>query len=256
LFQKRGLLTNAEILQIQEIIECNHAGFRRQAGTKLIYEKTGEIVYEPPQTYDEILALMANLIDYINDEGMHMVDPLIKMAIIHYQFESIHPFYDGNGRTGRILNILYLVKSGVLTYPILYMSKYIIKNKSEYYRLLRLVDSEQLWEPWILYMLDAIAYAAIDALDRVIQIKALIQRYEEAIHEKLPKIYSQNLVNNLFKYPYTKIDYLAEDIGTTRLTATKYLNQLVDHGFLLKRKHGRDVYYINNPLFRLLSEGE
>jgi Fic family protein len=255
MLKKQNLLTNREILQIQELVEKNNAGFRKQAGTKLINDLKGEVVYEPPQTYDEILKLMGNLVNYINDDQMHDVDPLIKMAIVHHQFETIHPFYDGNGRTGRILNILYLVKCGLLNLPILYMSRYIIRHKSDYYRLLQSVRDTGDYEPWVLYILDAVEQSAIDAIRKVTAIKTLMQRYKVEIRTKLPKVYSQDLLNNLFNHPYTKIDYIAKDLAISRLTATKYLNSLTALGLLRKQKFGRDNYYIHDELFRLLSEG-
>jgi Fic family protein len=255
MLNKRNLLTNQEILQIQELVERNNAGFRKQAGTKLVNDLTGAVIYEPPQMYDEIMALMANLAEYMNDDLMHEVDPLVKMAIAHHQFESIHPFYDGNGRTGRILNILYLIKCGLLNLPILYMSRYIIRHKNDYYRLLQLVRDKEDWEPWILYMLEAVEHSANDAIRKINAIREMMLRYKNEIRSKLPKVYSQDLLNNLFKHPYTKIEFLADDLQISRLTATKYLNSLASLGLLRKQKFGRENFYINDDLFRLLSEG-
>jgi Fic family protein len=152
--KKHGLLTNNYILQIQASVEQNSAGFRKVPGTKLLNDKTGEVVYTPPQEYDTILSLMQNLESFINDDEMMDADPLVKMAIIHHQFESIHPFYAGNGRTGRIINILYLVQKGLINLPVLYLSRYIIKHKNDYYRLLQSVRDTGNWEPWIIYILD------------------------------------------------------------------------------------------------------
>ena len=153
LIKKDGLLTNRTIIEVQETLEDNNAGFRKLPGTALKNAVTGEIIYTPPQDYEEINQLMSNLEKYINDSEMQDCDPLIKMAMIHFQFESIHPFYDGNGRTGRIINILYLILEGLQNLPILYLSNYIIKHKADYYRLLQKVRDENLWEEWLLFMI-------------------------------------------------------------------------------------------------------
>ncbi|MEN9686464.1 MAG: hypothetical protein RLZZ28_2250, partial [Bacteroidota bacterium] len=164
LVKSNELLTNNHILQIQEVVEQNSAGFRKLAGTKLLNDKTGELVYTPPQEKESILLLMNNLEVFINDDMMMDVDPLIKMAIIHHQFESIHPFYDGNGRTGRIINILYLVQKGLLHLPVLYLSRYIIRHKNDYYRLLQEVRIKGEWEEWLLFMLDGVEKTASESV--------------------------------------------------------------------------------------------
>lgn len=250
-----GLLTNKHILQIQETIENNNAGYRKLPGTKLLNSNTGEVVCTPPQEYDEIVSLMYNLEEFINGENILAVDPLIKMAIIHHQFESIHPFYDGNGRTGRIINILYLIHQQLLDIPILYLSRYIIRHKEKYYRLLQEVRDTGSWEEWILYILDAVELTAADTITLIQQIREMMQQHKSNIRTKLPKIYSQDLLNNLFRYPYTKIDFVAKDLKVSRNTAIKYLDALNAIGILEKRKIGRENFYINQPLFRLLSEG-
>ncbi len=170
------------------------------------------------------------------------------MAVIHFQFESIHPFYDGNGRTGRILNILYLVAQGLLDLPVLYLSRHIIRNKADYYRTLQAVRDNNDWESWLLYMLTSIEHTAKQTIYLIQEIKALIMLYKRSIRNQLPKIYNQDLLNNLFSHPYTKIEFVVNDLGITRLTATKYLDQLVENGFLQKQKVGRSNYYINKPL--------
>jgi Fic family protein len=253
LIKKHELLTNNFILQMHGIIEQNNAGFRKLAGTKLLNDKTGDVVYTPPQDYSTIVELMANLEQFINDETMMDADPLIKMAIIHHQFESIHPFYDGNGRTGRIINILYLVQKGLLHLPVLYLSRYIIRHKNDYYRLLQKVRDTNDWEEWILYMLTGVEQTAMESIELIGSIKKLMQQYKQTVRNELPKLYSQDLLNNLFKYPYTKIEFLERDLGVSGRTAIRYLEALIGKGVLVKQKIGRDNFYLNEQLFQLLS---
>lgn len=254
LVKQHGLLTSNYILKIQEVIEENKAGFRKMPGTRLLNDKTGEVVYTPPQDYAIIASLMNNLETYINDDAICDVDPLIKMAVIHHQFESIHPFYDGNGRTGRIINILYLVQKGLLHLPVLYLSRFIIRNKELYYQLLQDVRDHQKWEPWILFMLEGVELTAKEGVLLVGNIRDLMLRYKQRIRDEHPKIYSQDLLNNLFKYPYTKIDFIQRDLGVSRSTAIRYLEQLVDDKILDKIKVGRDNFYLNTVLFKLLTQ--
>jgi len=246
-----GLLTNNLILEIQQTLEENRAGFRKQPGTALKNQQTGTVVYTPPQEYDTIVELMSNLENIINDDDAWPIDPLVKMAALHFQFESIHPFYDGNGRTGRIINILYLVNKDLLRLPILYLSRYIIQHKSDYYRLLQEVRDHGTWEPWVLYMLDGVEQTARETIDTISQIKALMQDYKHRIRDQFSKMYSQDLLNNMFRHPYTKIDFVMKDLQVTRPTATQYLDKLSEHGFLDKIKRGRSNYYINQPLLRI-----
>jgi Fic family protein len=253
LISKTGLLTNKSILQIQEVLEDNNAGFRKLPGTELKNAATGETVYTPPQDYKEIIKLMANLERYINDSAIQDFDPLIKMAIIHFQFESIHPFYDGNGRTGRIINILYLILQGLQSLPILYLSNHIIKNKSAYYRYLQKVRDENLWEDWVLFMIKGVEETARETIDLIIKIKGLMLDYKHRLRDNY-KFYSQDLLNNLFKHPYTKIEFVVNDIGVSRLTAANYLNKLAADKMLKKNKLGTGNYYINEALFDLLTK--
>lgn len=253
LIRNHAILSNSHVLEIQGNIEMNNAGYRRLPGTKLLNDRTGEVVYVPPQEYDAIVSLMQNLLQFINDDEMMDVDPLIKMALIHHQFESIHPFYDGNGRTGRILNILFLIQKGLLDLPILYLSRYIIARKSDYYRLLQHVRNTGEWEDWIIFMLDAVENTARESIALIQNIKILMQEFKQTLRTRLPKIYSQDLLNNLFRHPYTKIDFIRQDLNVNRLTATNYLNRIVEIGLLEKQKIGRDNYYINTRLFKLLS---
>ena len=254
LITKTELLTNNTILQIQEILEGNKAGFRKLPGTDLKNAATGEIIYTPPQDYEEIKLLMANLERYINDSAMQDCDPLIKMAIIHFQFESIHPFYDGNGRTGRIINILYLILEKLQSLPILYLSNYIIRHKPEYYRLLQQVRDENLWEEWLLFIITGVEQTAKEAIELTNKIKELMLDYKHRLRDNY-KFYSQDLLNNLFKHPYTKIEFVVNDLGVSRLTAANYLNKLAADSMLLKVKLGTGNYYINKELFNLLTKG-
>jgi Fic family protein len=251
--RKNGLITTNLIISLYQELEQNDGGIRQQAGTTLKNDKTGEIIYTPPQSYDEILPLMTNLEQFINDESMLDVDPLVKMAVIHHQFESIHPFYDGNGRAGRIINILYLVAQGLLDIPILYLSGYIIQTKQDYYRLLQSVRDESSWDEWLIYILEGVERTSRNTIRLVTDIRDLMQDYKHRIRNELPKIYSQELLNNLFSHPYTKIEYLQHDLGVSRLTAGKYLSQLAERGFVKKQKIGRYNYYINEPLFKLFA---
>lgn len=252
LVQTDKLLTCNHIITIQQLLEGNNAGFRRLPGTDLKNSATGETIYTPPQDPQLIICLMTNLERYINDDTLSDVDPLIKMSVIHHQFESIHPFYDGNGRTGRIINILYLVLKGLLDIPILYLSRYFIETKSDYYRLLQSVRDTNNWEEWILYTLKGIEVTSRQTILIIQAIKELMQKYKQEISEKF-RFYSQDLLNNLFCNPYTKIEYIMRDLKVKRITATKYLDQLADAGYLEKHKIWRSNYYINRPLFDLLS---
>lgn len=243
-----------DILLIQETLERNRAGLRKLPGTALKNMATGEVVYEPPQSAQVIEDLMANLVTYINDDERCDADPLVKMAIIHHQFESIHPFYDGNGRTGRIINMLYLVAQQLLDLPVLYLSRYLIHTKASYYRQLQAVRDTGNWEPWLLYMLEGISLTARQTVELIGQIRDLMHLTKHRMRTECPKIYRQELLNNLFNHPYTKIEFVVEDLGVSRVTATKYLDELVNIGLLEKTKVGRTNFYINTPLMRLFLE--
>jgi len=252
LVRKNNLITANHILKIQSVLEMNKAGFRKLPGTVLKNEQTGMTVFTPPQDHDTIVKAMTNLEKYINDDSLSDVDFLVKVAVIHFQFESIHPFFDGNGRTGRILNILYLVQKSLLNLPILYLSRYINSNKAEYYRTLQQVRENGVWEPWILFMLDGIEKTSIDTISLISEIKDLMMVYKHRIRDGY-KFYSQELINNLFRHPYTKIEFIQKDLKISRITAANYLNQLSNDGFLTKKKLGVGNYYINETLFALLS---
>ena len=245
-----GLLTNNHLLDIQAELERNRAGFRRLPGTAL-KDAGGRTVFTPPQDPAQIVALMGDLERFVNEPGLFSADPLVKMALIHHQFETIHPFYDGNGRTGRILNVLYLVKEGLLDIPVLYLSSHIVRTKADYYRLLQAVREDGRWEEWVLYMLDAVEQTAAQGIATIQGIKAALFDYKHRIREGY-RFYSQDLINNLFMHPYTKIDYVQRDLQVSRLTASKYLDALAAGGFVRKHKIGRANYYVNLALNAVL----
>ena len=197
--------------------------------------------------------MMKNLEDFINDPKMSGFDPLVKMAIIHHQFESIHPFFDGNGRTGRIINILFLVKQGLLKIPVLYLSRYINQHKADYYDLLQSTRETDDWQPWLLFILEGVEQTAEETIVLIEHIKTMMLAFKQKMRNELPKIYSQDLLNNLFRHPYTKIEFVVTDLGVSRITATRYLDELIAIVLLVKRKIGRENYYINTALYDLLS---
>jgi len=252
LITKNKILTNNDIIAIQSELEKNNAGFRKVPGTALKNATTGEIIYTPPQDYSTIQNLMTNLEQYINDSTMSEFDILVKMAIIHYQFESIHPFYDGNGRTGRIINVLYLVMNDLLNLPVLYLSRYIVEHKADYYKLLQEVRETDNWENWVLYMLDSVEQISKETIILIRKIKYLIFEYKNLLRNNY-KFYSQDLLNNLFKHPYTKIEFIENDLGVSRITASKYLNLLAKDKVLKKEKLGTGNYYINEKLIKILT---
>ena len=246
------LLTSNHIIEIQGILEENSAGFRKLPGTQLKNQSTGEVVYTPPQTFDEIQSLMQNLERFINDDSLTDLDPIVKMAIIHFQFESIHPFYDGNGRTGRIINILYLVQQGLLDLPILYLSQYIINNKTQYYQALQSVRDDNNWENWLIYMILGVETIALKTMIKVEKIKEAMMEFKSVLRQNY-KFYSQDLLNHLFRQPYTKIEFLQDSLNISRPTASGYLNQLSDDGHL-KKVVGKPNYYINLLLIDALKQ--
>ncbi|NAS31704.1 Fic family protein [Flavobacteriaceae bacterium R38] len=250
IIQQKGILTNNDIIKIQSIISPNHP-IRKVPGTVLKNPKTHEVVYTPPQNYNEILQLLQNFENYLNNPDFHKIDSLIKMPILHYQFESIHPFYDGNGRTGRLINVLYLVQQNLLDIPILYLSSYIIKNKSNYYRLLQEVRTKNAWEEWIVWMLDGVEQTAKETIVIVNKIKKLMDQYKIIIRNNF-SFYSHDLINILFRHPYTKIDFIERELRVHRNTASSYLKKLHDFGLLIKIRIGKSNYYINEPLLDIL----
>ena len=251
--KKDGYINTNTIVKMQGIIEHNNAGIRKLPGTELKNSLTGETIYTPPQDEEEIRDYLRNLEKFINnnEDG---IDPLIKVCLIHYQFESIHPFYDGNGRTGRILNILYLVLNKLIDSPILYLSKYINKTKQEYYKLFNEVRNNNNYEEWILYILKGIEITSKETITLIEKIQDEMKNFKEEFRTKLPKIYSKELLESLFYEVYTKIAYIEKACGVTRLTATSYLNQLEEIGLLESEKIGREKIYKNLRLIKLLSD--
>ena len=251
--KKDGYINTNTIIKIQGTIEHNNAGIRKLPGTELKNSITGETIYTPPQSEQEIRSYLKNLENFINNNEDD-IDPLIKVCLIHYQFESIHPFYDGNGRTGRILNILYLVLNNLIDSPILYLSKYINKTKQEYYKLFNEVRNNNNFEDWILYILKGIEITSKETITLIEKIQNEMKNYKEEFRNKLPKIYSKELLESLFYEVYTKISYIEKACNVTRLTASSYLNQLEEIGLLQSEKVGRERLYKNIRLIKLLSE--
>jgi Fic family protein len=253
--KENGLLTTRTIIEIQQELEHNSAGIRKLPGTALANDRTGEVIYTPPDNESTIRILLNNLEEYINaDTGE---DPLVKMAVMHYQFESIHPFYDGNGRTGRILNVLYLINEGLLNSPILYLSRHITRNKSSYYELLQSVRTDKTWDEWIMFMLNAVEQTAMQTLQIIEDILALMEKTIGQARESLPKTtYSKELVELLFVQPYTKIDHLVRNNIAERRTASKYLKQLEDIRVLESFRSWKEIIYINRELMELLRHAD
>lgn len=250
--QKKGFISTNIITEIQKELIFNNAGIRKLPGTVLENELTKEIIYTPPLGESVIRSLLKNLEDYLNSDSND--DPLIKMAVIHYQFESIHPFYDGNGRTGRIINVLYLAMNNLIDLPILYLSGYIIKNKNNYYNYLREVTYKRNWEDWILYMLDAVEVTATETTKKVNKIKTLIDETVQEVQSKLPKIYSKELIELIFHQVYCNINFLVENKIALRKTASKYLNALVSIDILKPEKIGKEVIFLNRKLYKLFKD--
>lgn len=257
--RNKNILSLNDIKRIQQILEQNSAGFRTTPGTQLKRSSDGAVIYTPPQNGDDIIKYMANLEQFINNEQVSHLDPLIKMAIIHHQFESIHPFYDGNGRTGRIINILYLVITGLLDLPILYLSRYVTRNKGEYYRLIQAIrdkntDNAKEWETWILFILKGIEITAEDTISLVKNIGKMMDEFKHSIRPAFGGKYNHELLNGLFYHPYTKIEHLVANMQVSRQTASKYLDKIVTLGLLQKERMGKENYYINVHLTKMFVE--
>ena len=220
---------------------------------KISNPTTRKVIYTPPTGYESLIGLLTNLEYFIND-NRDKLQPLVKMAVIHYQFEAIHPFTDGNGRTGRILNILYLIHQGLLDVPILYLSRFFLENRSEYYRYLREVTEAGKWQQWILYMLEAVTQTSRDTARRIEAINTLIDNVIVKARGKTKAVEREGFVDLLFKWPYCKINIVQNELKCTRITATKYLNEIAELGLLERLKLGREYYYINTSLMELLSE--
>jgi len=255
LIKDKGFLNSNGIIAIQKELEENNAGLRKLPGTALVNDLTSEVIYTPPDNFDTINRLMKNLEEYLNDDTDD-ISPLIKLAIQHYQFESIHPFYDGNGRTGRIINVLYLILKGLLNEPVLYLSSFIIKNKSDYYRLLQEVRTKNSWEEWILYMLKGVEQTSLETINQINKINNLFDTTQKIVQERLPRIYSKDLIEQLFVHPYCKIEFLVENLKLNRKTAGSYLKSLEENGVLQAESKGKEVIYINVKLYELLKKGK
>ncbi|MCD8440969.1 Fic family protein [Tenacibaculum finnmarkense] len=253
LLKKQGFLRLKDIEFLQKTIIENNAGVRNMAGTVLKNDKTGEVVYTPPQEKYEILDLLGNFLEHFNIKQDDF-PPLINLAILHYQFESIHPFYDGNGRTGRILNILYLIINELLDIPILYLSSYINENKSDYYRLLNKVNTSDQWEEYILYILKAIEVTSDRTIQKINAINNLLSKTIEIVQEKEPKIYRKELIELLFEQPYSKIEYVVQKLNVERKSASRYLNSLEKIGIISSEKVGRENIYVNKKLIEILKK--
>ena len=252
--QETGKFTTELFIKTAKMLKQSEEGIRNEPGTKVQSRKTGEVVYTPPEGENIIREKLKNLEHFLNDESFCDFDPLVKMAVAHYQFEAIHPFFDGNGRTGRIINVLYLANRGLLDLPVLYLSSYIIRKKAAYYLLLRNVTEKNDWESWVLYLLQGVEETALQTIDRIIEIKCLMDVTMEKVKRELPIIYSKELVETLFEKPYTKIESLvAKDIAV-RQTASKYLKDLEEIGVLKSQKCGKETVYLNTELVKVLSK--
>lgn len=244
-------LTINLFVDLFRIVKQRDDGLRQLPGT-VLRNAMNEVVYTPPDNAGDIMRLLSNLEKYINtsDDG---IDPLIKLAVIHYQFECIHPFPDGNGRVGRIINVLYLIQEKLLSFPILYLSSYIIKHKSDYYCALKGVTEDGDWLTWVLYILDAVEQMSMDTLRAIKGIHTAQSEMTERVKANAPKIYSKELIDLLFEQPYCKISFLVERGIAKEQTASRYLRQLTELGELDRIKRGRENYYINKSLWRILT---
>lgn len=247
---KRPLCTNTAV-EICSTIKSVKMDIRKVPGTVLSNQATGEIIYTPPVGEQVIRDLLSNWEFFIHAEDG--IDPLVKMAITHYQFEAIHPFIDGNGRTGRVLNILYLIEQGLLTLPILYLSHYIVQHKQDYYQLLRGVTQNQNWQPWIIYMLKAVEQTAKWTTEKIAAVRKLIEHSTDYIKEQLPKIYTYELVRIIFEQPYCRIGNLVDNNIAKRQTASVYLKQLCDVGILEEIQSGKEKLFVHPKLVQLMT---
>lgn len=250
-WQAQRRMSDDMLIAMFRILKQSSESYREKS-VVIANTRTGEVVYTPPKEHSQIVSLMQELVRFINDETASDLNPLVKMALVHHQFESIHPFSDGNGRIGRVLNVLYLTQQGILDSPILYLSRPINHTKQEYYRLLQAVRIDGAWEEWVLYMLNAVVSAAATTLHLVSQIKSLLDEYKHRMRAELRKIYTHELINNLFFHPYTTIGYTAQDLQVDRRTARKHLQKLAEHSFVDEVKFGRNTYFVNRKLVDLL----
>lgn len=252
--KKTGLITTNLLIGIMQQLKQTDAGIRKNLGTKLANPSTNKIVYTPPEGEEIIRDKLKQLEKFINDDSFSSLDVLVKMALIHYQFEAIHPFTDGNGRTGRILNVLYLINKNLIGLPVLYLSYYIIQNKASYYKLLKEVTEKQAWESWVVFVLKGVAETAELTLKKINLILKLKQNSEAELKKTLKTSYSREFADLLFSYPYIKIKILEENGIAKRQTASQYLLKLKESGFLDSVKVGKEVYYINKQLMEILAK--
>jgi len=254
LVNENGFISTRMLIDIHKIIEPDVGDIRKIPGTVIMNTKTGEVLHTPPQNEDEIRDYLSNLEQYINYSEIEDLDPIVKMSLIHYQFESIHPFHDGNGRTGRILNILYLILQKRLDLPILYLSKYINANKSVYYQLLHDLRINNNFNNYLIYMIKGIEWTCDFTINFINEFNSKIVEAEKTIKNKLPKIYSKELVEYLFYDFYTRNEYLCNKLSITRNTASKYLKSLCDAGILIEEKIGKHKIYKNSYLYSLIDK--
>jgi Fic family protein len=251
---KKGFLATNTFVDIVQAIKKNTGGIRKTPGTKIVNERTGEIIYTPPEGETLIREKLGNLEKFLNDPDISSLDPLVKMAVGHYQFEAIHPFTDGNGRTGRIINILYLISQGILSQPVIYLSRYIIEHKNSYYQSLRDVTVKNEWEKWVVFNLDAIEAVARGTEAMIGGIYDNMDKTHEELKKVSKKRYSREFIEAIYEKPYIRIEELAKKTGAVRQTASAYLKDMEKLGVLRQKKFGRDVIYINTGLIRILKK--
>jgi len=249
---KNRPLCTATAVEVCTTIKGASMDIRSVPGTALANEATGETIYTPPEGEAQLRELMANWEQFVHNHPD--IEPLVRMAVTHYQFEAIHPFTDGNGRTGRVLNLLYLIEQGLLDTPILYLSRYIIQNKRDYYQYLLEVTTQQQWQQWILYMLDAVEQTSKWTRDKITAIRQLMDHTADFVRDKLPFIYSRELVEIIFEQPYCRIANLVGSDIAKRQTASVYLKKLCEAGVLKEVKVGREKLFIHPRLMRLLTQ--
>jgi len=250
--ERKGLLLINIMVEIVQTIKQNQAGIRNTPGTALKNAITGGVIYTPPCCEEVIRRKLAELEQFINNPDVVSFDPLIKLALIHYQFEAIHPFSDGNGRTGRIINVLYLVQQGLLTQPVLFLSNYIVRHKTDYYQLLRGVTERNNWQDWIMYLLTAISETAQLTTAKIRSMLALKEEYEKLMKQVLGASFDYDLLQLMFTLPYLKIEVLEKKGMAHRQTASVWLKKLSDANILKPEKIGRTTYFINHRLMNLL----
>ena len=250
-------ISTSTAIKICQTIKGVEIDIRKTPGTTLMNDQTGEVIYVPPIGQELIRDKLANLELFMHGEekiGAHEIDPLVRMSVMHYQFEAIHPFADGNGRTGRIMNILFLLQEELLELPILYLSRYILNNKADYYKLLLEVTEKKAWEPWIKFMLDAVAETADWTTERIKTIRRLMNDTEEYVKISAPSIYSPDLIDLIFAQPYCRIRNVIDTGIAKRQAASTYLKQLVKLGILTEEKHGREKIFRHPKFIEILKD--